>query len=537
MFVGRPYNQAKLDAEYDVIVIGSGISGLTTAALLAKEGKKKVLVLEAHYTAGGYSHTYKRKGYEWDVGIHYVGWVDNPRHPMTEILNSITGGRLKWESLGDTFDTMAYGNDLYRFRAGSDNYLNSLVEHFPGERKAIKKFQDLARVVERKIPYYFADRVLPTWIGKIISPLLRRGFLKYASKTTGEVIASITSNKKLAAVLASQWGDYGLPPGQGSYAMHAVTVSHYRQGASYPVGGASNIAKSMIPTIEQFGGQVLTNAKVESILVNERGAFGVKLTNGHEIRSKVVVSSAGIPNTFGKLLPPEISERFGLKEKSEQVEPSASAIQLMIGLKHTNEELKLPKNNFWIFPSYDHDLNFKTSMDDNGKLEFPGIFMSFPSAKDPEWDRHYPNKSTIAVVSFLPYHLFKKWEHTNWRKRGEDYEKLKKEITTALLERAFHYFPQLRDKIDYCELGTPLSTAHFSLHSKGETYGLAHTPARFTKPWLNGGTPIKNLYLTGQDTCMCGMAGALMSGAFSALKILGLVKGRRILKRIAPWKF
>ena len=71
------YKQLTLDPSWDAIVIGSGIGGLTAAALLSKHGGKRVLVLERHYTAGGYTHGFHRPGYEWDVGVHYIGDVQD----------------------------------------------------------------------------------------------------------------------------------------------------------------------------------------------------------------------------------------------------------------------------------------------------------------------------------------------------------------------------------------------------------------------------------------------------------------------------
>ena len=75
MKIAEPYGRARRDESYDAIVIGSGIGGLAAAALLAKYGGKRVLVLERHYTAGGFTHVFHRPGFEWDVGVHYVGEV------------------------------------------------------------------------------------------------------------------------------------------------------------------------------------------------------------------------------------------------------------------------------------------------------------------------------------------------------------------------------------------------------------------------------------------------------------------------------
>jgi len=79
---GTAYKQTALDDRWDAIVIGSGIGGLTAAALLAKHASKRVLVLERHYTAGGFTHTFHRPGYEWDVGVHYIGQMEEPASPV-----------------------------------------------------------------------------------------------------------------------------------------------------------------------------------------------------------------------------------------------------------------------------------------------------------------------------------------------------------------------------------------------------------------------------------------------------------------------
>ena len=76
------YRQANVDDNFDAIVIGSGMGGLTTASLLARHARKRVLILEQHYTAGGFTHVFHRPGYEWDVGVHYIGQVHDPRSPL-----------------------------------------------------------------------------------------------------------------------------------------------------------------------------------------------------------------------------------------------------------------------------------------------------------------------------------------------------------------------------------------------------------------------------------------------------------------------
>ena len=534
--VGRPYNQANLDGHYDVIVIGSGIGGLTAAALLAKEGGKKVLVLESHYTAGGYTHSYERKGYEWDVGVHYVGWVNNPDHPASRVFRRIAGENLQWAHQGTIYDTFAFQDDVYQLAAGEEAYIEKLCEYFPSDKDGIRKFSHLAREIEKEFPYNFATQILPPWLARPLAPLLRNKFRAWAAKSTKEVVSQLTNNQRLAAVLTGQWNNYGLPPSRSSFAMHAVVAAHYRDGGNYPVGGASSIARNIIPTIENAGGQVLTSAHVDKIIVRANAAVGIRLKNGDEVLGDVIVSGAGVRNTFCHLLEKEDFPFASAKAKLAQIKPSACAVQLMIGLKQSSSELNLSKSNFWIFPSYDHDLNYQLSMESPEPC-FSTLFASFPSAKDPAWGTRYPDRSSAMVVAFLPYDLFTPWESTKWRRRGVEYEDFKARLTEKMLEGFFPYFPELRGKIDYVELGTPLSTAHFSQHLHGEAYGLEHTPQRFSQDWISEQAMVKNLFLTGQDTCVCGVVGALFAGAFTAVRILGIKEGRNIIADVAPWRF
>ena len=98
--VGRSYKQTEVDESWDAIVVGSGLGGLTCAALLSRMGKR-VLLLEQHYVIGGFTHTFKRKGWEWDVGVHYIGEVHRERSVLGQLFTHITEGRLEWEHMGD----------------------------------------------------------------------------------------------------------------------------------------------------------------------------------------------------------------------------------------------------------------------------------------------------------------------------------------------------------------------------------------------------------------------------------------------------
>jgi all-trans-retinol 13,14-reductase len=251
------------------------------------------------------------------------------------------------------------------------------------------------------------------------------------------------------------------------------------------------------------------------------------MKDGKILRAKNIVSNAGIMTTYNKLLPSKTVEKHKLKEQLQKIKPSVAHASLYIGLEGSPEELKIPKTNYWIYPAEgDHDSCVERYLEDLSQ-PFPVVYLSFPSAKDPDWSNRYPGKSTIDIITLLPYETFEKWSDTSWKKRGDEYEAIKEDITNRLLEELYKQLPQVQGKVNYYELSTPLTTQHFVNYEKGEIYGLDHSPSRFRQPFLKPRTPIKNFYLTGQDIVTAGVGGALFSGVLSAMAI----NGKNILKK------
>lgn len=524
--LSKSYKQQKPTGSYDVIVIGSGMGGISTAAFLAKEGKR-VLVLERHYTPGGFTHVFTRKEYEWDVGVHYVGDVHRETTELHKMFKYISNDRMKWEPMDAVYDKMFFGNGVYDIPAGPDEFKAALKAKFPEEAKAIDDYVNLIYNTQKKQRFFFAEKLLPDWLSSLFGNLLRRNGLK-GNRTTIEVLKELTSNKKLIAVLTGQYGDYGLPPSQSSFLMHAALIKHYMKGACYPVGGAQEIFRTIAPTIMDAGGEIYTNAEVKQVLVKNGKAYGVQMADGTEINAPVVISSTGIFNTYHQLLDSGTAQSIGVHEQLKKVEPSVAHVCLYIGIKESNAALKLGKANYWIFPdTYDHDKDIETYLS-NPDAELPVVYISFPSSKDPDWDNRYPGKTTIEIITLAPYAWFEKWKDGRWMKRGEEYKEWKEKMSQRLLEALYKRHPELRGKIDYYELSTPLSTKHFVNYEQGEIYGISHTTERFAQRFLKPRTPIKNFYLTGQDIVSCGVGGALFSGLLTA----SVVAGKNLLNRL-----
>ncbi len=527
--IGRRYRASRIDDDYDAIVIGSGIGGLTTAACLSKAGKK-VLVLEQHYTAGGFTHSYARNGYEWDVGVHYIGDMGSPNTLARKLFDYITDGQLKWAPMDETYDRFYLGDKIVNLKAGKEQFRASLVEAFPEEEKAIDAYIRLLGKVSSGMQIYTMSKLAPTMTAPLVGKAVSLALPRYFNQTTYEVLSGLTDNEALIGAITGQWGDCGVTPKQSSFLIHALIAKHYVHGGYYPVGGASEMANTIIPVIQQGGGDVFTYADVTNILVENGRACGVRMADGHEIRSELIISNAGVINTFETLLPEAAVRKSGYPRTRQTIQPSMSHIGLYIGFKGTAAELGLPKTNFWIYPDEHHDRNVERFLD-NTDSEFPVVYISFPSAKDPSYLNRYPDTATVEIVAPTTYDMFAQWKDDTWGKRGEEYEQLKQVVTDRLLEKLYEKLPQLRGKVDYVEASTPLSTDWFCRYSRGEIYGLDHTPERFDQTWLRPKTRIPGLYLTGQDILTCGVVGAMIGGLVTTLSIQG-VKGAGLAKRI-----
>lgn len=163
--IGRRYRSNRLEGPYDTIVIGSGPGGMAAAVCLSKAGQK-VLVLEQHYTAGGFSHSYSRNGYEWDVGVHYVGDVGNPKTMAGSLFGYLTDGELQWSPMADNYDRFYLGDDQYDLIRGKDAFRKQMVHYFPDEADAIDQYLNLLKQVSNAMPAFSARKLLPGWLNK-----------------------------------------------------------------------------------------------------------------------------------------------------------------------------------------------------------------------------------------------------------------------------------------------------------------------------------------------------------------------------------
>lgn len=518
-------------SRYDAIVIGSGMGGLAAAALLARFAGRRVCVLERHSTAGGFTHTFRRPGgWEWDTGVHYVGEM-TPGATPRRLMDAITGGTVAWERLPEPFDHVRYPGLEFAFGGDDARQRAELAALFPDERAAIDAYFRDVKAAARQVAGALMEPDLPAPLRRV---LRTAGVLADWSRTetTGAYLERRFRDPRLRALLASVWGDYGIPPADSAFPLHALIVQHYRQGAWYPRGGSSVIARGAERVIEAAGGRVLRRHAVTRILLEDGRAVGVEATTRAAGRDRTVVvwaplviSDAGAHNTYARLLPPDAGAQAA-QRLAPFVEP-CSAITVYLGLKDSPARLGLRGENVWMFDGFDHD----RVMHGGDWIEAgrpPGAYLSLPSLRAGDGRPH-----TAEIIAFVPADGFARWRDRPWRDRGDDYEAVKNRIADALVGVVERHHPGFSDLVAFREVSTPLSIEHFMDSPRGAPYGLPGTAERYRRLGLLGvRTAVPGVLLTGADAFVPGVVGAAFAGAAAAGAAIGRLGFLRLMGKI-----
>ena len=503
---------------WDTIVIGSGMGGMTCAAMLAKLGQR-VLVLEQHYVPGGFTHSFKRPGgYHWDVGVHAVGEVSE-RSLTGRLLRRLTDDRLRWASLGPVYDTFDFPDGLHiDFPDSPKRFRDNLVDAFPGERPAIDAYLQRVRDVAGSMRHYYFARLLPARAGQLAERLLARPARQAFAERTDHVLAGITDNERLRSVLVAQWAYHGSPPRRASFAIQALVTKHFMHGGYYPVGGSQQIALQLLQTVADAGGYTRISADVAQIVVENGVAVGVRMQDGEVLRARRIVSAAGAIATVDRLLPPQYADQPWVSS-IRALAPAPAHVCLYLGLRGDIRSAGAGPNNRWFYNTWDsnQDAWHIGHGPEDSLPAAPVLYCSFPSLKDPLHNPGPEQRHTGEVVTFVPWDRFAGWLGSRWHKRGGDYDALKQRLQDHLLAQFLAKMPGLRGMIDHVELSTPLTTDHFVRPSRGSIYGIEPTPERFANPHLRPRSPVPGLFLAGSDVATVGVIGAMMGGVLAAI--------------------
>jgi all-trans-retinol 13,14-reductase len=509
--------QLSSDRAYDVILIGSGMGALTVASLMAQLRGKRVLVLERHFKAGGFTHDFKRQQFHWDVGIHYIGQM-NEGSSMRQLFDLVTQKGVRWNKMPEPFERFIYPGLTFDLYGDRKRFQADLIQRFPEETRSIQRyFRDLPKAAMALFLHHL--RLNGNWLFKLIGHLGRLWSRTGLDLTTQDYLDRHFTNPQLKALLVSQWGDYGVPPAHSPLAVHATIVLHYLNGAYYPVGGAGTIAQSVKAIVEKQGGRFLLNREVTQILIENGCAVGVQVSKVNaspeaELETyyaPIIVSNTGAATTYLKLIPAEypIPFRESLRQFIQQHSPTTN-VTLYLGLSDDPRKLGFQGENHWIYETIDHNATYKQRQQWILNGQAPQCYLSFPSLKDPQATAH-----TAEIVAWVDYDTFTRWQTQPWLHRDEDYQQLKERISQTLIQQVDRHYPGFAALVAYHELSTPLTNEHFTGHFKGGIYGLPAIPERFASQnaaWMKTETPVPGLYLTGADLYMGGIVPAMLAG-------------------------
>jgi all-trans-retinol 13,14-reductase len=368
------------------IVIGSGAGGLTTAALLALDGQR-VLVLERHAVLGGCLQAFERKGFEWDVGLHYMGEVHRKSSGLYRLFDKVTRGQAQWAPMPAVYNRIVVGDRSYEHMAGASVYKERLKDYFPGEAGAIDRYVEMVVQANHAAKAFFGERALPRSLSEVAHAKAQASFAPFADRTVLQVMDELTDDNELKTVWCGNYGGCCNSPAEAAFAIHALVFHHYIDGASYPVGGAPRLAGAMADTVRAAGGACLVAAEVSGLVVHAGSVVGVQTADGTRLRANKVVSAIGIAQTLPLLAQSQADPSLTqpLAEATSLLQTTQCFAVLNIGLDAANGELGIHPGNLWVHPSNDLRANLARYKADPGGQPMPLYFMTHPSLRDPSW--------------------------------------------------------------------------------------------------------------------------------------------------------
>lgn len=504
---------------YDVVVIGAGIGGLSTAALLTKAGKS-VLLVERHDRPGGYAHGFKRRGFHFDSGVHLVSGCGSDGYLNGSTIHKICLA-VGIDPQAIFIPIPAYARAVFPefeipLRAGEDAFIAGLSERFPQEKDQLLALIRLCRILAEEA--MVADEILAQGKSASISPVLAlANLLRYRRATLSEALDEFLVDARLKSACASLWPYLGLPPSKLSFLYWASMIAGYTyEGGYYCQGSFQTYASLLAAAVAEQGGEVLLNSSVRRICVEQGKACGIILENGQVIRAETVVSNVDVRQTADLLigrehLPEGYGEGLGKLNSSLSVFVSYVATDLQLAEQtHSHES--------FFFDSFDHEAGYAHTREGR-----PNWFSAtLPTLADPSLSPQQ-GQHILLLTTLCPFEI-----GSSWRQAKQGFQQ-------CLLEKAERHFPGLNDHLLLVESGSPRTLERYTLNHQGAAYGYAPTPDQVgpNRPGVRGA--LHGLYHTGHWTRPGGgVAGVSVSALLATQAILDIPKQEDLWKFLGP---
>lgn len=476
----------RFDEEYDVVVIGSGIGGLTCAACLAKEGKR-VKVLEQHYAPGGCCTSFSRKGFRFDAGVlHLTGGKESGA--FKRVLSALEmEAEIEFKEQSQRFIFPDLSLDSSRDVA----YLpEKLKEMFPREADGIAGLFNTIESVYQDI------KKLPA-----LSPLLA----KYKEKSFQELANEYVKDTKLKALVNANWHLWHPIWRNSAIDYAALMTTEQLRGYYYPMGGVQAIPDAFVRVLKRHGGDIEFKTFVDKIILEEGKAVGIETRGGKRIGAAYVVSNAAARSTFFNLIGEE-NLPSDFVASLNRLEISLSSFYVYLGVDIDPRSAGIDAPETIVYETYDNTKDWELLL--RGEVSIPCFGIAIPTFMDPSLAPQ--GKHIVVIMTMAPYHLAGK----SWREE-------KKRVTEKLIAKAEKLIPGLSQHILVKDSASPLTVERYTLNSLGAAMGWAFSPQMFLRR-LDQKTPIPNLYLAGHWTMPGGGVPAVaLSGLRAARMILG----------------
>jgi prolycopene isomerase len=500
--MASPYHKVPLRSEYDVVVVGGGMGGLSAGVGLARQGKK-VLVVENHYRAGGYAHAFRRKKYLFDSAVHLTPG-GGPGGGLTRLLQDWgVADRVTFLPVQPMYRTVGPGLETL-ICSGREAFIESHARHFPAERDGIARFVGVLDKMADEIRTLSALDVPPSQMMRLMVKQCPT-VLRYSSRTLQQLLDEHVKNPVAQSVLATLWTYLGLPPkGCSAVAFAVMMMSFVNENAYYVQGTFQNLADAFVEALQIHGGELVMPRRVEKILLDARGrACGVKLAgNGEEIRSRSVVSNADAFQTFFEMVGRErLTPDFACSLESRGL--SISAFEVFLGVDMDLKGMGVVHETFFA-PGHSADEVYENHA--NGTVF--GCGLSVPTIEDDSGVAP-PGHHTVCITMFAP------WDRS-WKEH-------KPVVTERLVDEAEKVIPGLRRGIVYQDSGTPWTMQRYSGNTRGAIYGWDASPKSLATR-LSMETPVPGLFLAGHWT--------RPGGGLYAVVTSGQVAAQRVAKEL-----
>jgi prolycopene isomerase len=472
---------------YDAIIIGAGVGGLVSALRLSCAGKS-VLLLEKQPVPGGLATSFSRQGFIFESALHCVDALTKAEEIRTFLDESGISKEVQFITLAD-FARIIYPDYDFVADFKEDNFIGYLKSAFAQEKGNIERFFRAMDKFHRQFNRFYLSNA-PLWVKLLIAPLAYPSIIKVSGCTIQEFIDQYIHDPKLKAIITDIWRFAGLPPARLS-ALYFLVVfeSYYYNLTAYVKGGFSKLFRAMVERIEENGGEVRFNTRVEKIITgNDSRVRGVVTEKKEEFCAPVVISNANAIDTLAGLVDNEaVREEYG--RTSSSLEKSISAFQVYLGLDVPAKSLGMTNSIFSINTTYNHEDNFDYSL--RGDYQHCSLELVDHAQIDPSLAP--PGKGTLLIMTLDAY--------AHWDKlTDEEYQAKKTETARKLISRAEQYLAGLSQHIEVMEIGTPRTVARFGSSPQGAIYGFAQTVRQAGVRRLPQETKIGGLYLAGAWT-------------------------------------